>query len=290
MNNLSQNIPHIRLLGAFEIEYNGLPAGEPRRTLPLKAQALLAYLTAQPGQWHGREQLADLLWPTLIPAAGRNNLRQVLLILHRALTDQEGDNNLCLQANRCSVRYDPCNLHQIDLIDFMANQCKLFSIENTGTIDSQYIELLSQRIALYRGELLAGLTLEYCDEYTNWLRVQRESLRRQAMRLIECLIQILSQQGRYDEALYFAQRLIDLDPLSEEGYRTSMRLLSLKGQPAAALAQYEACRRIFVDEMGTLPDIHTRQLADDITELHYTSTSQANLVPLLLEVKRSFNN
>src|SRR4030095_10330200 len=65
----------VRLLGPFEA-CTGTGAG-PR--LPTrKAAALLAVLAARPGERHGREQLATLLWPESGEAQGRGSLRQTL--------------------------------------------------------------------------------------------------------------------------------------------------------------------------------------------------------------------
>lgn len=254
------------LLGRFEIEWSG-QADEPRPSIPVKAQALLAYLAAEPGAWQSRERLADLLWPTLIPAAGRNNLRQVLLSLHRLLADQSGDSP-CLQTDRHSVRLAPDCFHQIDLPDFVANHRDVTSPapDRVAEAEAHHIESLSRRLALYRGELLAGIDLEQCEDYGSWLQIQREALRRQAVAIAERLMQLLSHQGHYEKALQVAQRLVDLDPLCEEGYRACMRLLALTEQPAAALAQYQACCQVLDDELGVMPDSSTRKLAEEIAK------------------------
>jgi len=255
----------IRLLGGFEVEpINRVVSGtEPQQSLPIKAQALLAFLAAEPGRWHARDQLADLLWPTLIPAAGRNNLRQVLLSLHRLLCDQDRDAP-CVECNRRSVRLAPRCDHCIDLVDFGADSGAPPEGVDDELADRQLIEALSQRIALYRGELLAGIELEQCEDYSSWLQIEREALRRRAVSMCERLVQTLNAQNRHDQALQFAQRLVVLDPLSDEGHRSCMRLLALTGQPAAALAQYETYRRALDDELGVLPDIRTRQLSKEI--------------------------
>src|SRR5262245_54402887 len=60
---------------------------EPLR-LGRKTLALLAYLLAHPGQEHGREKLAALLWPDRFEEQARGSLRQALSELRRALGEQ----------------------------------------------------------------------------------------------------------------------------------------------------------------------------------------------------------
>jgi DNA-binding SARP family transcriptional activator len=45
-----------------------------------------------------------------------------------------------------------------------------------------------------------------------------------------------------------------------------MRLLALGGQRGAALAQYETCRRVLVEELGVEPGAETRQLYEQIRD------------------------
>ncbi|MFT3765204.1 MAG: AAA family ATPase [Minicystis sp.] len=61
-----------------------------------------------------------------------------------------------------------------------------------------------------------------------------------------------------------AERLLALDPFSEEAYRRLMRLRYAAGDRLAALALYERCRRMVEDEFGADPHPDTMALARDI--------------------------
>src|SRR4029450_6805756 len=72
----------VRLLAPFEAcTETGAVVRLPTR----KAAALLAVLAARPGERHGREQLATLLWPESGEAQWRASLRQTLSLLRHAL-------------------------------------------------------------------------------------------------------------------------------------------------------------------------------------------------------------
>jgi DNA-binding SARP family transcriptional activator len=52
-----------------------------------KAEALLAYLVVERGNAHRRERLFILLWPGMPESSARNNLRQVLFTLRKAIPE-----------------------------------------------------------------------------------------------------------------------------------------------------------------------------------------------------------
>jgi len=56
-----------------------------------------------------------------------------------------------------------------------------------------------------------------------------------------------------------ARELIELDPLSEEGYRLLMRAQLAAGNRAEALTAYTACRAALVDALGVEPSAETQQ-------------------------------
>ena len=70
--------------------------------------------------------------------------------------------------------------------------------------------------------------------------------------------------GEYEVALPHAWRQVEMDPWQESAHRQVMALLALSGQRAAALAQYETCRRLLKAELGTEPSPQTQQLVEQL--------------------------
>jgi predicted ATPase len=111
---------------------------------------------------------------------------------------------------------------------------------------------LEQADSLYRGELLPGC-------YDEWLLPERERLRQGHRQALEQLLRLFEGQGDTVTAIRYTQRLLGLDPLSEDLYRRLMRLFALNNDRASALRVYHTCVTTLQREMGVDPDPGTRE-------------------------------
>ncbi|MGD2145115.1 MAG: BTAD domain-containing putative transcriptional regulator [Anaerolineae bacterium] len=235
---------HLRLLGPVHIEHDGKPV---RGFRSRKALALLAYLAVE-GQPVPRQRLVDLFWGDKAESQGRNNLSWVL---HRLSTRLPG----CLQADRHTVEFPrgpsggSCWL-DLDTFEELATQGDAASLERAAE--------------LYRGEFLEGLYLKGCPEFELWQVRERERWRRRVTGVLNELVGHHSRQGKIEQGLHFARRLLRLEPWREEAHRAAMRLLAQGGQRSAALAQHETCRRILAEELGVEPSEATERLYQQI--------------------------
>jgi DNA-binding SARP family transcriptional activator len=223
----------LRLLGGFEARTGaGAEIALPRR----KVQALLAYLASPPGQVHPRDKLAALLWPDVSDHQARQSLRQVLATLRRVLPAEPP----VLRTNEAAVALHPAAI-DVDVVAFERAAA-------AGTPAA-----LEEAGALYRGDLLAGLTVESAP-FEEWLVAERERLREQAL---DAFAQLLGHQRRAranEPAVQTALRLLALDPLQEAVHRTLMRLYAAQGRPDAGLRQYRFCVDILRRELGAEPE------------------------------------
>jgi hypothetical protein len=111
--------------------------------------------------------------------------------------------------------------------------------------------------------------------------LKRERLQQQALGALHRLAQLHEKNGDISGAVPLVWRQLEMEPWSEEAHRYLMRLLALRGQRSAALAQYEACQRALAEELDVKPSIETTQLyekirAGEITPLYATQeTSHA---------------
>src|SRR5262245_36840400 len=131
---------NVVLLGGFEARLAG---GAPLSLATKKAQALLAYLAARPGQSHPREKLAALLWGDKSDSQARGGLRHVLVALRRALADAAPS---LVQSERQTLTLDPSRV-EVDVVTF----------ERRVAVGTP--EALAEAAELYRGDLLLGFTL-----------------------------------------------------------------------------------------------------------------------------------
>jgi DNA-binding SARP family transcriptional activator len=243
----SQAMPRLLLdlLGGFQAR---LEPGS-NVTLPArKTTALLAYLAMPAGQAHPREKLAALLWSDADASRARSAVRQVLFNLRRTLAAADA-----LRIQGETVALDPAAVH----VDVSAFEC---------AVADGSPEALERGLALYRGDLLAGLTLQE-PPFEEWLLIQRERLRELAQ---EALARLLTHQrgtGDLEGAVKTALRLLALDPIQETVHRTLMRLYAEGGRRGAALRQYQLCVTALQRELGIGPEAETKELYQHVLRL-----------------------
>jgi DNA-binding SARP family transcriptional activator len=248
----------LRLLGGFELRVKGVPAAgfESRRT-----RALLAYLALAPrGAPADRRHLSALLWQDETEETARQNLRQALYNLRQILDrGAEPGETPILTASRqtVSVHLGASLWADVEAFEKAAQR----GLSGGACVDPP---ALAEAARLYRGDLLAGFTLEAGVGLEEWLLARQERLRDTMLSLLRALIAHHQGRGEYPAALEFAQRQVELDQLSEVAHRDLMQLYSLIGDRSRALAQYEQCRLLLQLELGVEPLRETRALHDTI--------------------------
>lgn len=261
MNNVRDNPSprfSLRLLGGFALDRDA----QPRELVYDKGRALLGYLAAEPRRVHTRASLAALLWPELPRDGALNNLRQILRDLRKALDAGQSGVPL-LHVERETVRLEPGATLEIDAVAFAVAD-PLCPATPTPAHCAQCLAHMETQAGYYRGEYMAGFSLPECQDFEDWLHVQRETLHLLALSRLARLSGCYELMGAHDRALPFALRFLDLEPWNEEGLRRAMRLLALNGGRVAALSRYEACCRKLSDDIGVLPTEETQVLAERI--------------------------
>ena len=133
---------------------------------------------------------------------------------------------------------------------------------------------LEQADSLYRGELLPGC-------YDEWILPERDRLRQRHLQVLEQLLRLFEAQGDTVTAIRYAQRLIGLDPLSEDLYRRLMRLFALNNDRASALHVYHTCVTTLQREMGVDPDPATREAYERLMQQETPAIQPIVQQPLL---------
>ena len=235
----------IRLLGGLHISQGAVAlTGFVSNKIP----ALLAYLavTRRP---HQRAALAALLWGEMGDTAAANNLRQALSNLRKVLDPY-------LLITRDCVQVDPAHPVSLDTAEFE----QAIAAARSASASASTV-LLQQACDLYRGDFLAGVLVRDAPEFDEWLLAQRIRLREQAIHALHTLADLYLVQAHYGRAIDCTTRLIALDIWQEKAHRQMMSALAHSGRRAAALAQYERCRKILADELGVEPAAETTALA-----------------------------
>ncbi len=214
--------------------------GQAPRALPklptARSQSLLAFLLLHRAQTHTREQLMAMLWPDRPAPRARRSLSTALWHIRRCLPDPDA-----LQAGSQDVRFAPADPVWVDVEALAAWSAR------------PDFEALEAARDLYRGELLEGL-------YDDWIIDERYQAQALHLNTLSRLMTLYAEQGRPAASLDAAQRLLRADPLREDAHRAAMLAYARLGQRAAALEQYELCRRHLRAELRVSPAPETDAL------------------------------
>lgn len=245
-----------------------------------KELALLAYLAVEHRNEHSRDTLLEMFWPESPEEAARNSLRVALSNLRAALGEAATP---FLVSTRHSVQFNASSDHTLDVATF-ERLCaeRRGHCHDDGALCAECAARLTQALALYRGDFLAGFTLPDSTSFEEWALVVRERLHQQALEALDSLAAYHDQRGDNAALARAARRQIELEPWREQAHRQLMRALAAMGERAAALAAYERCRQVLEDELGVEPDEETSSLYQRISagELAPTAPS-AQFTPRL---------
>lgn len=168
-----------------------------------------------------RARIAGLLWPAGTEAQARANLRQTLARLRRAAGTLVHDTD--------------GHLHLAD------------------TVAVAEAEAAAQ-------PLLGGLVFDDAPEFAQWLALRREDALRRQLREGLARAQAAQAVGDVDTALATADALLATQPENEEAWRLRMTLLYQRGDRAAAVAAWDACRHTLRTSFGITPSAATNEL------------------------------
>ncbi len=239
----------LSLLGPFSAALGDKPLYKFRTN---KAQALFSYLAVETGQAHRRDSLMALLWPGLQQTSAQVNLRQTLYRLRQAIpqVSARGRDELIplILSDRQTIQINPEADIRLDVARF------------TELLD----ENPAQAAELYRGDFLADFSLYDSSTFEDWTTATRESLRRQALGVLDDLASEHLAEGAYDQAQAYAWRQLEIDDLNERALRQLMRALTGSKQRNAALSQYHHFRKRLEKELGLEPTPETTALYEKI--------------------------
>jgi DNA-binding SARP family transcriptional activator/tetratricopeptide (TPR) repeat protein len=250
-----------RLLGVYTVALNGEPVEMPRT---LKARSLLAYLALRRGETLRRESLMNEFWPDADPQSARNNLKTTLSAIRKVLRDGGVDVDAALVVTRDFVRWEAAVV--ADSLEFA--RCSL-------EVDDER----RYAIEIYGGEFMPG-------DDNEWAQYVRREL---AMRFE----QMLRRELAASPSPPIAERLLALDPFSDEAYTSLIEHALHSGDRQTARAIYRryevALRELDVEpprdlaiRVGMRASSHAERLlpsffgrADELAELaHHLNTGK----------------
>ncbi|WP_299482672.1 AAA family ATPase [uncultured Roseibium sp.] len=225
----------IRLLGGCDMRIDNQPL-----TLPTRHCALiLAFLAAEHEIEHSRARIANLFWSDRGEDQARGSLRQALYQLRKAF-EPFGLAPLTSTAKSICL-----NREQI--------WCDVHDLQN-GHIGS---------LSDFRGDFLLGWEIS-APEFSDWMAEKRADLRTIVSDLSASAIEDADRSGDFVALTRHAQRLVKLDPFSEDHVRRLMTLFARNGEVASAVDTYRRLEERLSSELQVSPSNETRALLAEI--------------------------
>jgi DNA-binding SARP family transcriptional activator/tetratricopeptide (TPR) repeat protein len=220
----------VRLLGTPVARAGGasLPLG------PSKPHAALVYVAAS-GGFVRRAELAELLWPGLDDGHAHASLRQAL---RRLSAGPLGD---LLGRDRAGVWLD--------------GECDVAGFRR-AVAERRWVDALTA----HQGTLLEGFEIDDADEFGAWLASARVAVAEDWRRACRALMMECKTDGRYGDAVGYADLLVRADPLDEQAVREAMQAAVADGDPRGAARRFQDLASLLRDECGVEPEAATQAL------------------------------
>ncbi|HXF71418.1 MAG TPA: BTAD domain-containing putative transcriptional regulator [Actinomycetota bacterium] len=221
----------IGLLGGFQLWANRVAV-----RLPFGSQRLLAFLALRERPVL-RSHVAGALWPETTEARAAASLRSALW------------------------RLGPVGP------DLVSSSGRHLQLAPTVAVDLRRSVALARRLldpaepVPERGVAISALARDLLpDWFDEWVVVERESFRQLRLHALEALCARLTDLGRWPEAVEAGLAAVAAEPLRESAHRALIRAHLAEGNAVEAMHQYEAFRRLLLEELGLEPSPAIRAL------------------------------
>lgn len=244
----------IHLFGGFLLERGGVALP------PIASRAgrsLFAYLVMHRGRPLQRDLLAGSFWAELPEGRARRRLSHTLWQIQDVINDGQLSH---LTVTPDTLAFDTTTPYVLDVEEFD----RIFDasrLSRRGPSPGPPVDAAALRtcVELYRGDFLAGF-------FDDWAVADQDHYRQRYLVALSRLVDVTKANGAYEEALAYARRLTHHDSLNEEAHQEVMRLCFLLGRTSEAVQQFERCRSVLAEEMGTEPSEPTIELYQRIVK------------------------
>lgn len=222
----------------------------PRR----KAGELFRFLLLQPQHSAPREVVTEALWPDHSPEAALALLHQSTSALRRILEpdipDKYASRYLTVENDRVILYLPPGSATDFDQ----------FSELLPRAIRNRNFDLLERALAMYAGDLFPQ------DLYADWAAAAREHLLQIYQDGLLALADAYLLRNQYGDCLAACQRVLKLNPWSEDAVLTGMKAYTgLRDGPRAMLL-YRKLERCLDEDLQMTPRSDLRALAKSIQQ------------------------
>ncbi|HYI17292.1 MAG TPA: BTAD domain-containing putative transcriptional regulator, partial [Solirubrobacteraceae bacterium] len=237
------------LLGGLTIERKdaseygqvGLPGG--------RAELVFAYLAAEHRRIVSRDELADALWPDLLPDSWAPALRGVVSDVRRFLVNAGLDPTDALVTQSSGYRLKLPDDAVVDLDEARDGLARARELLDAA-------DAIGAAARAERAADLAALPFlpQHDSEWADGIRDEMRAIRAGAL---EVLARASALAGNGRASAGAAERLVLAEPFSEAAHRLRIAILGDAGDRAGAIKAYEHCRTVLAEELGMTPSHET---------------------------------
>jgi len=231
----------IKALGASRITVDGREISRADGETQLSRELLLLLVDQSPVS---RENLLVIFWPDKPPARASANLRQTIYRLRRLL----GYNSI--QQSEAEYRIAPETGFEYDVARF-EDAARVALARSPG--DLRRLVALADAIALYNGDYLADLPVE-------WAAPRRRILSERFQSLLRAYADELINSMRYGEARLVLLRALESEPLMDELHERMLVCLAALGRRHEVVDHYRRYREALREDFGLDPPLELRTL------------------------------
>ncbi|NIR30519.1 MAG: hypothetical protein GWN84_14660 [Gammaproteobacteria bacterium] len=243
-------------LGQFTVHHDDEP-----RALPRKSQGrpieLLKTLAAYGGREVSVDRLADVLWPRIDSDYAHRSFTTTLhrlrklLGLDEALVLRDG----CLSLNPRYCWLDTWAMEQV--LDEINGLLRSPRPGGCAATEEAVTAVAERLMRLYRGPFLAN------DDHPTYASC-RERLRSRLLRSLGEVGQYWQERGRWEKAVEYYQRGLEVDGVAEGLYRHLMVCYQRLGRLAEAIEVYNRCHKTLAAVLHVAPSRETTAIYDGL--------------------------
>ncbi|MBI9104617.1 MAG: hypothetical protein JEY99_19530 [Spirochaetales bacterium] len=207
----------IYTLGKFQVFIEGEEISSSLLSGQKRVMDLLKFLIVFRKNGVMKERIYELFWPRYSYKSARDNLNTIIYRLRKMM----GDSREFLITDVNNIRFNP-DCTSIDVDRFLDNLILAQKADSDEKV-ALAMKLYRECISMYPGDFLKG------DLYYDFIRDERENLQNKYRGGLFRMIQLSLDSAEYSEALEWAKKLIESDPLCEAAYRLLMICSSFVG-------------------------------------------------------------
>ena len=242
-------------LGALRIFRDGVEI-EPSVWVRQKARTLCAcLLSARPQRVH-KEELMELLWPSVDPGRADRLLQVTLSDLRAVLgggSRQAGRRFVSRVGHHYGLEVGSSGWSDVE--EFEAEYEAGVRAEKAGDATRAMRHLVAAE-ALYAGDFLVE------ERLASWASNRRERLRDRCIDALRRLARMHETAGEIREAVTYTKKLVSIDPYLEPYYRDLMRFQHSLGDHGGVVQTYLRCRDAMREGLDSDMALETRSLAE----------------------------